>query len=110
MGKLSPEEQALRRRVAAWLRHYHAIYEPHDRTRRRFAERAHISSSTITDILNGRDDVGVGLSVLRKMREHLRADLNLVIEEDPPARESTAVVAHHDARAMRKSAASGRET
>jgi hypothetical protein len=84
MGGLSPEEKALRLRIAAWVRHFRTMYEPWDKTKKAFAERAHIANSTITDIINGREDVGIGLTILARMREHLDADINLVLTEDPP--------------------------
>lgn len=84
MGDLSAEDRLIRRRIAAWLKYYYEEEPGLFPTRQSFAKHTHISKSTITDALNGKEDIGIGINVLINMRRYLHAKLDVVFDHDPP--------------------------
>lgn len=83
MARLTVEEEALRHRIYDWIRYYWTLYEPHDHTQKVFAKRFRLAEPTVSELLSRRG--ACGLKVLHHMREYLGADLNLVLEENPPS-------------------------
>lgn len=104
MGDLKEQDRELRRRIVRWLRQIYAEMEPDlgQAPRKKFAEISHISKSTITDALNGKEDIGIGLNVLVNMRRYLHVNINKVIDFDPGDAKATADPApNHSAKATK---------
>lgn len=91
MGDLSPDGHKMRRRVAAWIKHFYEQKRVKNGwNRQTFAKHSGIAKSTISDAINGREDIGLGVNVLINLRRNLHADLNDIVDHDPPLAETLA--------------------